>query len=215
MGEKFNIYCFWTGTNPLTKNREECLKSIIDIQTAANVILVTPENLERFVSEPLHKAFKHLSLTHKSDYLRCYFMYHYGGGYSDIKKHTVSWKNVYVALQNNSSAQCVGYEEIEGGAANTVPAYLWKELIGNCAYIFKPKTQIALEWLTQLHSKLDVLYEDLRLNPPLHARDRLEYGGKYPIPWTGILGDIFHPLVYKYRKYVLNYLPPPLFNNYM
>lgn len=35
--------------------------------------------------EPIHKAFEFLSLIHKSDYLRCYLLYHYGGGYTDVK----------------------------------------------------------------------------------------------------------------------------------
>ena len=81
-----NIYVFWTGDNVMGPNRQRCLENL-KTQSGMNVILVTKDNLSDFVlpEHPIHPAYKYLSLNHHSDYLRCYFMYHYGGVYSDIK----------------------------------------------------------------------------------------------------------------------------------
>ena len=36
----------------------------------------------------------------------------------------------------------------------------------------------------------------------------------YPISWTEILGDIFHPLTSKYRDKILFTIPIPIFKDY-
>ena len=71
---KPNLYCFWTGTNPLTKNRKTNLKTLKN--TGFNVILVTPNNLDNYILNdyPLHRGYQYLSEVIKSDYLLCYFM---------------------------------------------------------------------------------------------------------------------------------------------
>lgn len=52
------------------------------------MILVTPENVADFIVEgsPFHPIYEHLSLVHRSDYLRAYLMYHHGGAYTDLKR---------------------------------------------------------------------------------------------------------------------------------
>ena len=79
------IYCFWFGPE-MSDNRKKCFESIIQ-NSKVGVRLVTKHNLQEYnlADSPIHPAFQYLSATHKSDYLRCYFMYHYGGGYTDIK----------------------------------------------------------------------------------------------------------------------------------
>ena len=80
------IYVFWTGDNEITPNR---LKGIESLQRVSRVKvqLITPKNLPQYIKadDPLPKAYQFLSLNHRSDFLRGYFMYHYGGGYADIK----------------------------------------------------------------------------------------------------------------------------------
>ena len=216
---KPNIYCFWTGDNAMSSNRIKAVNSMSTMQTYANIVLITPNNLANYVKEPLHEAFSYLSLTHKADYLRCYFMHYFGGGYTDIKAHFKSWQGAWEKLKD-SDALGVGYAEIEGGVAKTLAPEKWGEVIGNCAYIFKQQSEFTREWLNQTHKKLDELLPTLKLHAPSEPRDHLnkllKNGTKsqYPVDWTEILGDIFHPLVYKYRTKILRTLPTPSFSNY-
>ena len=55
----YSIYVFWTGTNPITDNRNTCLQNL-EIISETKVILVTPDNLNEFIlpSEPLHPAYQ-------------------------------------------------------------------------------------------------------------------------------------------------------------
>ena len=81
-----NIYVFGL-ENPMSKNRQDC--KTIDKVSQCNVILITPEKLNKYIlnEHPLHPSYYYLSEVHKSDYLRTYFMRFYGGGYSDIKNN--------------------------------------------------------------------------------------------------------------------------------
>ena len=58
------IYCFWTGTNQMSKQRQECLKQLREI-SQCNVILVTPDTLNEYILDehPLHPSFNYLSET--------------------------------------------------------------------------------------------------------------------------------------------------------
>lgn len=79
-------------TMPCRAIEFKAVNSMSTMQTYANIVLITPNNLANYVKEPLHEAFSYLSLTHKADYLRCYFMHYFGGGYTDIKAHFKSWQ---------------------------------------------------------------------------------------------------------------------------
>ena len=76
------IYCFWVGNNntEMNQNRKNGIDSLVK-NSKANVVVVDNSNLNRFILSdyPLHDGFTYLSDVHKSDYLRCYFMHHYGG----------------------------------------------------------------------------------------------------------------------------------------
>ena len=119
---------------------------------------MTPSNLNKYIlpDYPLHEAYPYLSETHKADYLRCYFMHHYGGGYTDIKPTTKSWIPSFDKL-NNSDKYAIGYQEIKGGVCSNNPIVVQKydELIGNGAYIFKPYTPITYEWREKTDKILD------------------------------------------------------------
>lgn len=139
----------------------------------------------------------------------------YGGGYSDIKETTSSWKESFNTLYN-SDKWMIGYKEINGGVAYQPYVNEWKELIGNGAYICKPQTPLTKEWYAEMLELLDNKLERLTLNPATQPRDSSEAsGGKYPIEWNEMLGRIFHKINYKYKDMVLNTLPLPKFNNYL
>jgi len=212
-----NIFCFWTGNNQLTENRKECLKTI------ENCTLVTEENLDKYIlkSNPLHEAYNYLSETHKADYLRTYFMHFYGGGYTDIKRQTGSWSISFDSLLENKDVYALGYKEIGPNGVSSISdnyykAY-WEELIGNGCYIFRPNTPFTKKWYENMLSILDQTLHLLKENPARHPRDCIEHFGwtSYPIRWSQILGDVFHPICHEYKDKLLHSLPTPLFYDYL
>ena len=96
------LFCFWTGDNPMSPNRLKALTTMAN--SGLEVIFLTKENIEGWVldSDPLHPAFQYLSAIHRADYLRMYFMHHYGGGYSDIKNINHSWIAAAEKLKTSS-----------------------------------------------------------------------------------------------------------------
>jgi FkbM family methyltransferase len=215
--EPKNIFCFWTGSNQLTENRKESLKTI------ENYTLVTEENLDTYIlkSHPLHPSYKYLSETHKADYLRTYFMHFYGGGYTDIKRQTGSWTNSFDKLLENKNMYALGYTEIgPNGVSATQDNFYkpyWQELIGNGCYIFRPNTSFTKKWYENMLFILDQNLNLLTENPARHPRDCIEHFGwtSYPIKWAQILGDVFHPVCYEYKDKLLHGLPIPLFYDYL
>ena len=208
------IYCFWTGNNEMSQNRKSCLEQLINT-SECRVILVTQQNLHEYIlpNNPLHPAYEYLSETHKADYLRTYFMHFHGGGYSDIKNTTGSWKKSFIDLETNNYWIC-GYAEIEGGVAYQPYSDKWFELIGNCAYICKPNTKLTSEWYNEMIKLLDMKLPELKLNPSKYPQDAKSEYSNYPIEWNEMLGRIFHKITYKYKEYILNTLPISIFNNY-
>jgi len=207
------IYCLWTGTNEMSDQRKQCLKNIIET-SECNVILITVDNLDKYTNKyALHPAYAYLSETHKADYLRTYLMHFYGGGYTDIKQTTGSWKQSFENLNNSNSWIC-GYTELSNGVAYPPNIDKWKDLVGNCAYICKPGTPLTTEWYTNMIALLDTKLEALKRNPSNHPQDCSSPESRYPIEWNEMLGRIFHNVSYKYKEYILNTLPVPIFNNY-
>lgn len=175
---------------------------------------------------PFHPAFEFLSETHKSDYLRVYLMHHHGGGYSDIKLTARSWRPHFDALLR-SDKWCLGYTEIGphgvapvGGTLQQELASNYQHLIGLCAFIFRKRTPLTQAWMDQTHALLDARHDSLRRHPARHPQDRA--GGQfedgsmsaYPLQWTELLGNIFHPLIYRFRDRVLHADIAPSFQNY-
>ncbi|MDR7693558.1 capsular polysaccharide synthesis protein [Riemerella anatipestifer] len=215
------IYCFWTGDNEMSENRKRGLETL-EKKAGVPVKLITPKNLQEYVKAdaPLHKGYELLSLVHRSDYLRCYFMHHYGGGYSDIKPFEHSWKPAFNKLNSKRSKYIIGYPELlHGGIAPaehrflaekkfytdyerqmSVEKYLQQDLmkytpllIGNCSFISKPYSPITTEWYDEVHKRMDELYDYF-----------YEYGDNqdFEVPYFYLV-QIFHPLILKYHKHVL------------
>ena len=208
--EKINrvIYCFWTGENKLTPNRVNGLKSL-QKNSGVKVELITPKNLSKYIKpdDPLPEGYKYLSLIHKADYLRTYFMHHYGGGYADIKTFPYSWNGAFDKLEN-SNAYAIGYPEIGPiGVAQVENKNLkedmknyWRLLISNCAYIFRPYTKFTKAWLDEAKRRIKMNLNKLKNHP---AKNPFGTNKDYPIKWTYILGQIFHPLCLKYHDKIL------------
>jgi len=238
------IFVFWLGPAKLSPARLEGLRTLE--KAACRIHLVTERTLAGFASpdRPFHSAFEYLSAIHQSDYLRAYFMHHFGGGYSDIKRCGASWEPAFDAVVDKN-ALGAGYREVPGGMARFRKSmvdgqryflekpvgrvemalrYRWTKLrrdrvIGNCAFIFRPDTEFTRRWLSIVEQRLDILLPHLKANPARYPKEvpGVDYGdgpSRYPVPWSFLLGDILAPLTLEYRERILQTLPVPDFENY-
>jgi len=212
------IFVFWTGTNEMSFRRIDCLNAL-KYQTGCNIHLVTVNNLHEYIleGEPLHPAYEFLSETHKCDILRTYFMYHYGGGYSDIKIPNGSWVKGFEDMEADPEKWINGYHETSSDAIAFRPAaHLWERLAGNGAYIIRPKTEFVKRWYYRQLSVLDEKLERLRENPSTQPDCCIEYvpGTKYPLHWNELLGRIFHEESAKHVDRIIFSIPTPGFEYY-
>jgi hypothetical protein len=222
---RMNLYCFWTGSNPMSDNRRRCFETLH--RSGLNVVLVTPDNLNDFLVEPLHPGFQHLSEVHKADYLRTYFMHFHGGAYADIKEICDSWLPS-VELLKDPNIWIVGLQEpaesgmplLEDRELDKIVRANWQKLIANNAMICKPNTPFTQEWYSGLLKKMDAKYDQLVAYPGRHPMEgygvvapNSPTGYLYPFRWAEILGEIFHPICYKYNSHVQRGIPSPINSN--
>jgi len=220
------IFCFWTGNNELSENRLRNLDNM-SIISDISTVLITENNLNEWLIEPLHPGYKYLSFVHRADYLRCYFMHFYGGGYCDIKHPGRSWLKAFNDIEKNENIYINGYPEISR-SYGCVPRIHYdpdihidenidklihedpgfRYLIGNSSYIARPKTDFTKEWYNNLLRLMDKKYNLLQKYPAKHPRDKYGVNGsQYPLRWPELLAEIFVPLIYKYHNHVMQTLP--------
>lgn len=212
------IFIFWTGTNEMSFRRVHCINALKE-QTGCNITLITVDNLHEYIVDghPLHPAYQYLSETHKCDYLRTYFMYHYGGGYSDIKIPNGSWIKAFEEMESYPEKWINGYHETNSDAIAYRPASeLWASLPGNGAYIIRSKTEFVKCWFEKQKKVLDTKLDLLAENPSTQPDCCIEYvpGTKYPLHWNELLGRIFHEEASKHIDRILFSIPTPDFNFY-
>ncbi|HSV76142.1 MAG TPA: hypothetical protein VLH37_03825 [Bacteroidales bacterium] len=198
------IFCFWTGENEMSDSRKQVFEIMLS-HVGVPVELITPKKLPDYIlpGHPVHKGYEYLSLIQKSDYLRCYFMHHHGGGYTDIKAYDSNWTKSFDRLEANPKKWIIGYREIgergvaqESGPVGADLRKYWHQLLGNGAFICKPYTPFTFEWYTELHCRMDYFYDEL----VKHPGDAFGDNTGYPIKWAYIMGYIFHPLCLKYNN---------------
>lgn len=234
------VFVVWLGP-PMSATRAASLDAI-RTHVGVETVLVTADSLDRWVTAeaPLHPAFRWLSAVHQADYLRCYLMHHHGGGYVDLKPLAASWTADFERLKATPEALAVGYREpgpqgvasfgLElAGSPRILRAAWWRRrwlqlnyqsLIGLCGFVFRPRTELTGAWWREMTRRLDGFAAQLAEHPAQDPRDHAGYliegrASGYPVPWTALLGDVFHPLVWQYRRRVLKTLPPPGFERYM
>lgn len=212
-------WCFWTGPQPMSPARAACYESM-KTNTGAPLLLVTPDNLPEYIlpDVPLHAAYEHLSYVHRSDYLRCYVMHHYGGAYHDIKGCGSSnvFSQALETLRADPNVYMVGYPEVEGGAASVRgdPALTQKlrdethRLVGLSAFAARRHTPLTAEWMRRVHAllgaKLDVLRSTTLQDPIGYQRQ-----SNNPLGYTQVLGEILHPLMLEHAAHIRRDLPVP------
>ena len=201
------VFCFWTGDNELTPGRQAGMESIRAHNPDLDVVLVTPQNLDEYVvpGHPLHPAYLNLSLNHRSDYLRAYFLHHHGGGYSDIKQTDHSWRGALDRLNATPDLWFVGYPEVSSSAVGGRDARLgpdirrhYSSLIGFATFFARPMTPFTAEWLREIERRLDYYAEEISLTPGNMWGDN----PGYPIAWIELGFDVFHPLQLKYLRHI-------------
>ena len=175
---------------------------------------------------PLHPLFHHLSAVHKCDYLRCYTMHVHGGGYADVKHTTKNWHPFFDQL-DASADYGLGYTEVSplgvatvGGALETEMKENYTRLIGLCAMIFRPRTVFTTLWYKTMIELIESKADLLARHPARHPQDRLGAQfvdgsvSEYPFVWTGVGGELFHPLVYQFAGQIGHADMAPSFENY-
>jgi hypothetical protein len=215
------VFCVWTGTNPLSSARQQSIDTFAE-RSGCPLILVTEETLKDWIVTPLHPAYPYLSFVHRSDYLRCYFMYHYGGGYTDIKPTTGSWKDAFATLEQTPDLWAIGYGEDSPdciACVDDADLYgrmrgVYTRMLGNCSYICKRGTPFVNDWFHAVHSVLDAKYEALKANPAQSPRDCTQSNPNYCLRWTEICGNIFHPVCFRYLEHTTTGLPKPICEHY-
>lgn len=221
---------------PVRAHGLESLRSVSGVP----IEFVTEDTLSRWIlpGAPLHPTFPMLSAVHKADHLRTYLMHHHGGGYADIKPTTGSWIPAFEAVERDGLLGA-GYPEVGRHSIARLGLelsrrlqlqpfkwdwwrYRWLQLnvhrlIGNCAYIFRPRSHFTAGWLCEQTRRLDRLQPLLEAEPARHPKERggRIYDGRvsrYPVPCSHSLGDIFHPLVLKHAAKIGQQVPPPDFS---
>ena len=173
--------------------------------------------------QPIHPAFNYLSANHKSDYVRAYMLYHYGGGYHDIKFREKSWENEWDKFQNKD-IWMVGRRETYEDAIGFPPGEEWlkkefSKLITMGWIITRPKTEYLERLYNKIHEVLSSKLELLQKNPAICPRqteqtdiNNPEY--LYPLRWLEIMGEIFHKLLLEFTDKIDYSLPDILYKNY-
>lgn len=205
MSLEYKIYCWWMNEEDMPPNRQSSLLNLKDV-SGCEVIFITKKNLKNFILKdfPLHEGFKYLSEIQQGDYLKCYFMHHYGGGYSDIKKTVGSWIPFFNELHNNPDLYAIGYGERDPGHVARLEnctlnpknskycldfstnetkdkwssVHLknnWSDLIGNGAFICKKNTPFTQDWWNGLNEKMDGYLNELKINPGSWGRDARDH----------------------------------------
>ena len=222
------LFTAWMGPENMTHNRILALNSIV-YNCSVPVHFISKDNLNSWIHPdfPLHSSFPYLSAVHQCDYLRCYVLHVYGGGYTDLKPSFHNWNLFFDRLQNSDNMYGAGYTEIGehgvacvGGELEFEMKKNYLKLIGMCSLIFYPLSNFTFKWFDNMHNILDYKLSLLISNPAKHPLDHLGAlfeGGHistYPVQWTELGGNILHPLIYDNYNKFLHLDMAPVFYNY-
>tara|TARA_Y100000992_G_scaffold31131_1_gene17435 strand:+ start:630 stop:1385 length:756 start_codon:yes stop_codon:yes gene_type:complete len=224
------VFIIWFGKN-ISDNRLAALNSLID-NIGVPYILITDDNYQSFIlhNSPLHEAWNYLSGVHKADYLRCYILHHYGGGYHDIKFRDKDWinqwdsfndKNIWIKSRKEKRKGWVAYDIDNPDSKWIQDQYNELGTMGWC--ICRPNTPYTSELIQKIHSKFDYHLINLKKNPS--SKQEGYYANKpfdkindiennYPIRWLEILGELYHPLMYKYKEHLCFELPDVIYKKF-
>lgn len=222
------LFTAWMGPGEMSSNRQTAFTQLA-LNCGVPLCVISNKNIDSWVHPdyPLHKAFKYLSAVHQCDYLRCYVLHVYGGGYTDIKPSNKDWNKFFHMLSLRPDMFGAGYTEIGsqgiarvGGIIEHEMKLNFQRLIGVCSMIARPQSEFTFKWFAEVNLHLDRNFDELIKHPARHPQDHygVSYGNgqlsNYPIAWTGLGGDILHPLIYVNHEKFLHLDIAPIFSNY-
>ena len=215
--KNYTTYCWWTGDNELSENRKRSLEAM-KVAPGGNIVFIDNKNLSDYILPefPLHEGYQYLSPIQKGDYLKCYFMHHYGGGYSDIKQTSRPWTEYFDRINKNPTLNDSGTAWSSEHLKSN-----WGKLIGCGLMICRKNTPFTLDWWNALNEKMDGYLAELKKYPGQWPRDSYNHmnphtgeRSKYPIPWATLHGHVYHPLTLKYHKNIDQDLTYPVMEDY-
>ena len=197
------IWAFWTTGNPMSENRLRGLESMRE-NFGVPVEFLDPAGIEaaaKAVGVPLHPAYRFLSGNHKSDYLRCYFLHHVGGGYADVKVYSKdnNWAETFDAMERDPKIWLAGRAEVAGGS----PFANWNRTVPlarlvSCGWLVaRGRTPFSHAWWTEANRILDRALPELERHPAQSPRDKDEERTGYPLRWADLMGRPFHRLCFE------------------
>ncbi len=199
-------FVIWAGDNDLTPNRQANL-DLIRERIGLPVEVVTPTTVGQWIvpGHPLPQAYEHLSLIHRSDYLRGYLMHHHGGAYLDIKEPMESWRQSYDRMAADPEAWVTSYSSSHANWIGKLRGRLGRDVLvhyrlmfGKSGFMMRSHTPLTAAWMAQMDAVLD-RRKDLLAEHPGGV-----YGdvAAYPISWTDLLGRVLDPLTLKHLDHV-------------
>jgi len=192
------VWIFWTGKNEMSIQRQRSYNQFCAINKECKVKLITHEIVSKLPN--IHEGYQYLSEIQKGDYLKCYFMHHFGGGYSDIKQTPRSWNEYFNRIIEDNDLFAIGYAEKDPGHIALLESCRldpkkskycreftlnftedkwssehikpsWQKLIGNGAFICKKNSPLTKDWWNSLNEKMDGYLNELKENPGKWNRD--------------------------------------------
>merc|ERR1719401_293558 len=96
------VWVFWLG-QPMAGPRLNAWHSMQE-KMGVPLQLVQGADLHHYerADAPYHPAVPLLSAIHQADYMRAYFMHHYGGGYADVKWQR-SWAGAFESFRDTDT----------------------------------------------------------------------------------------------------------------
>ncbi len=199
------VFTHWLGDNPLPEVRQNNLE-MMRSKIGLPVVLVSKANLSEWVVEgyPLHPAYEHLSLIHRSDYLRAYLMHHHGGAYIDVKRPLHSWRPSYDRMLADPDAWAMSYSSFSAAWVAKVPGRLgldivhrFRSMFCKSGFMMRSHTPLTAEWMAELHARLDARAESLAAHP-----GGVRGAPGYPMSWHDAGARIVDPLTLKYHEHI-------------
>jgi hypothetical protein len=223
------VYICWFGhtkgfTPEFTVRRFNAIVNLIE-SIKVPVILLTWDNYKSFdiPSYPMDPGFEYLSGNHKSDYLRAYMLYHYGGGYHDIKYRELSWENEWDKFLD-PNIWMIGRRELKSDNIGFSNGDEWvqqeyRKLVTMGWVISRPKTEYIKVLLENITKKLKEKSDALQNNPAIQSRqvhqvcdDKDTY--LYPFRYLELMGEMSHRLQLDYTNHINYTLPDILYKTY-
>lgn len=200
------VFVVWSGDNDLSRARARNLAHIRST-IGVDVVLVSPSTVDDWVvpGHPLHPAYAHLSLVHRSDYLRGYLMHHHGGGYLDIKQPLHSWACSFERMNADPGAWVTSYPTTDADWVGKLRGRAGRDIVlrhrlmfGKGAFLMRSHTALTGAWLARMEEVLDGKQPELAQHPGGVFGDT----DSYPLSWTDLLSRILDPLTLKYLEHV-------------